>query len=192
MTVNASPTSAFTRVAARASLSASAPATALAATSATAPRTGRYTTRRPGVFTNHHTGRGTGGDCPGNPDLPVPSQDFGGSFHGRHHHYRLRDGDKFYHYSGHRFVYTCASTGLRLGTAQDGAGQHSRLPEDRCTTGVGIDSEGDLVDPARYCTTYYLYHGSRDYSCVHIFTDIDHLWPCGTLLSEPGHHGSAR
>ncbi|KAF0895969.1 hypothetical protein E2562_018042 [Oryza meyeriana var. granulata] len=44
-------------------------------------------------------------------------QDSGGSFHGRHHHYQLRDGDEFYHYSRRRFFYTRIGTGLRLGTA---------------------------------------------------------------------------
>ncbi|KAF0896990.1 hypothetical protein E2562_031296 [Oryza meyeriana var. granulata] len=54
---------------------------------------------------------------------------------------------------------------------------------------IGVDSEGDLLDPSRYCTTYYLHHGSRDYSYVRLFTDIDHLWPCGALFNQPGHHG---
>ncbi|KAF0922436.1 hypothetical protein E2562_035041 [Oryza meyeriana var. granulata] len=95
---------------------------------------------------------------------------------------------------------------LHLGTTQDSAGQHSHLPKDRCThgpvpagdgicqvlgTGVGIDSKGDLLDPSRHCTTYYLYHGSHDYSCIRICTDVGRLWPCGALLNEPGHHGGA-
>ncbi|KAF0926559.1 hypothetical protein E2562_026875 [Oryza meyeriana var. granulata] len=41
--------------------------------------------------------------------------------------------------------------------------------------GVSINSKGDLLDPSRHYTTYYLYHGSRDYSRVRIFTDIDCL-----------------
>ncbi|KAF0921545.1 hypothetical protein E2562_009286 [Oryza meyeriana var. granulata] len=58
------------------------------------------------------------------------THDFGGSFHDHHHLYRLRDGDEFHHCSRHRFVYTRASNGFRLGTVRDGAGQHSRLPKD--------------------------------------------------------------
>ncbi|KAF0899662.1 hypothetical protein E2562_021361 [Oryza meyeriana var. granulata] len=58
-------------------------------------------------------------------------QDFGASFHGHHHHYRFCDGDELYHRSRHRLVYTSTGTELRPGIARDGAGQHSRLPEDR-------------------------------------------------------------
>ncbi|KAF0930584.1 hypothetical protein E2562_033580 [Oryza meyeriana var. granulata] len=141
--------------------------------------------------------------------LPGCFQDSGGSFHGHHHHYRLRDGDEFYHRSRRQLVYTHASTGLRLVTARDNAGYHTRLPKDHCTcgpvpardsvcpelvlgAGIGVDSEGDLFDPSQHCTTYYLYHSSCDYSYVCLCTDDDHLCPCGALFSKPDHHDSTR
>ncbi|KAF0934116.1 hypothetical protein E2562_022807 [Oryza meyeriana var. granulata] len=65
----------------------------------------------------------------------LETEDSGDSFHGRHDHYWLHDDDEFYHYSRHRFVYTRAGTRLLLGAARDGAGQHSRLPKDRCMCG---------------------------------------------------------
>ncbi|KAF0930333.1 hypothetical protein E2562_031995, partial [Oryza meyeriana var. granulata] len=77
--------------------------------------------------------------------LPGCFQDSGGSFHGRHPDYRLRDDNKFYHCSRHRFVYTRAGTGLCLGTTRDGAGQHSRLLEDHCT--CGPVPAGDSICP---------------------------------------------
>ncbi|KAF0923096.1 hypothetical protein E2562_003320 [Oryza meyeriana var. granulata] len=62
-------------------------------------------------------------------------QDFGVSFRSRYPHRWLRDGDEFYHCSRHRLDYTLGHTGLHLGTARDGAGQHTRLLEDRYMRG---------------------------------------------------------